>query len=634
MTVKHLPQLTYNWISGIGAVLASVAFLTSVVFLILGFVFTGMSSPYIGILTYLVGPALTLFGLVLIPFGMWLKSRSLKQGKAEEHPHWPRIDFNEARTRRGAALLAVGMAIYVVASTVGSFEAYRYTDSVPFCGKLCHTVMEPQYVTHALSPHAVVSCTSCHVGPGVGWYARSKIRGLSRVYAVATSSYPRPIPIPLSDLRPEELQCHQCHWPENFFGGRHKVFHNYLYDTANTPWPVEMIIHTGGGDPNLSQAGGIHWYMYIGYTVEYIARDKQRQDIPWVRATNKKTGEVTVYQDQDNPLSEEEIAVAAPRTIDCIDCHDSCAHILNTPDEAIDTAMLLGQIDSGLPGVKKAAVAAMAASYPNHDTAMKGIASSIDQFFQEQPDGVYAQWKAEIGTAVLATQQRYSQNVFPYMKAGWNAYPNNLNHLYYKACFRCHLGRHRSKSGKTIVHDCTTCHRIISQGSGQRSEAETGVAGLTFTHPVDIAGLWKTMACSKCHTGAGVGGEASAGPAPAKPPAEVPQRPALSPQEKAKVKQVYDRLCVKCHAEDGKGNSILLVAMPQLPDFTNSKWQASHSDAEMAKVILDGKDTMPPSKGELGEVSAKQMVAYVRLLAQGAEAAQTKPKPKPSGKRE
>jgi mono/diheme cytochrome c family protein len=236
---KFFPHLAYNWISGIGAVLASVSFLTAVMLLLFS-IFVGLYSPYFGIVIYLLLPAVMVLGLLLIPLGMWRRHRLLEKGLAGEHPPWPCIDFNDRGVRNGAAIFGVGTALFVLLGSVLMYKGYQYTESTAFCGRLCHTVMKPEYTAHQASAHTVVDCTSCHVGPGVGWYAKSKIRGVQRVFEVAVSDYPRPIPVLLSDLTPEELECHHCHWPEMFFGGRRWIFHNYRYDEDNTYWPVDI----------------------------------------------------------------------------------------------------------------------------------------------------------------------------------------------------------------------------------------------------------------------------------------------------------------------------------------------------------------------------------------------------------
>ena len=45
-----------------------------------------------------------------------------------------------------------------------TYEAYHFTESVGFCGEVCHSVMNPEYTAYQQSPHARVTCAECHVG--------------------------------------------------------------------------------------------------------------------------------------------------------------------------------------------------------------------------------------------------------------------------------------------------------------------------------------------------------------------------------------------------------------------------------------------------------------------------------------
>ncbi len=56
----------------------------------------------------------------------------------------------------------------------------------------------------------------------------------------------------------------------------------------------------------------------------------------------------------------------------------------------------------------------------------------------------------------------YCQNVFPDMKVTWGTHPNNIGHMAYPGCFRCHDGDHVSKGGKTITQDCANCHNLLA----------------------------------------------------------------------------------------------------------------------------------------------------------------------------
>ena len=65
MAPRHIPMLAYNWITGVGAMLASVTLLTGAFFLSVSAV-SGLPSPYVGIFIYLVLPAMTLVGICLL----------------------------------------------------------------------------------------------------------------------------------------------------------------------------------------------------------------------------------------------------------------------------------------------------------------------------------------------------------------------------------------------------------------------------------------------------------------------------------------------------------------------------------------------------------------------------------------
>src|ERR1700704_4716484 len=57
------------------------------------------TNPYIGIVFFLVLPALFVIGLLLIPIGAWIERRRRAAGKAPSAAHWPRIDLNDPAQR-------------------------------------------------------------------------------------------------------------------------------------------------------------------------------------------------------------------------------------------------------------------------------------------------------------------------------------------------------------------------------------------------------------------------------------------------------------------------------------------------------------------------------------------------------
>src|SRR5208283_2175945 len=242
----------------------------------------------------------------------------------------------------------------------GGYRAYLYTDAVPFCGAVCHS-MTPEDVTYGLSPHARVACAQCHVGPGATGYIESKVRGVDELVETMQDRYPRPIPVPVMALRPVRSNCEKCHWPAHFFGAKLWRQVHFLSDEQNTRWEIDLLVLVGGGAPEGQSQLGIHWH--VASTVEYVATDEGRQNITWVRAVDPRTGQANVY------TSKPQASTAAPagevRTMDCVDCHNRPSHILQSPDRSMDVALADGRLDASLPFIKQQGVAALTAAYGN-----------------------------------------------------------------------------------------------------------------------------------------------------------------------------------------------------------------------------------------------------------------------------
>ncbi len=229
---------------------------------------------------------------------------------------WLIIDFNDARYRNAASVFIIGTVILVLLSAVGSYEAYHYTESVEFCGKVCHKVMKPEYVTYLNSSHARVACVECHVGQGADWYVKSKLSGLYQVYAVLAHKYPKPIPTPISSLRPAKETCEECHWPQKFYTPRLNFEKHFLSDSLNTEWNIQLRMKTNSPHGATNLAEGIHWHINPNIKIEYIASDETRENIPWVRYINFENNDTILYQDSMGPLEPEEIQSASPRVMD------------------------------------------------------------------------------------------------------------------------------------------------------------------------------------------------------------------------------------------------------------------------------------------------------------------------------
>jgi len=492
-------KLYKNPISLIGMALAAVAF-ANILFLFFLDAFSHVSSPYVGILAYMVAPAIMIVGLVMIPIGMVVERR--RRLHAVGHPpHFARLDLNNPAQRSAMAFALSFVVIFALMSAVGSYKAYEFTDSVSFCGQLCHSVMSPEYTAYQQSAHARVGCVECHVGSGASWYVKSKLSGARQVYYTAMGTYPRPIPTPVHNLRPASDTCEQCHWPKKFWGSQLKVFSHYGTDEQNTPRVLRLLIKTGGGDPNAGQgAGGIHWHMNINKHMTYIATDEQRQVIPWVRMEDNK-GNVVDFTTKDNPPTQVQLDAGTKRKMDCIDCHNRPSHIYTPPDISVDRSMAAASIDPSLPFIKAQGVEALIADYKSHDEAKQAIAEKIPKFYAEKYPQIASAKADSIKNAVTELQRIYSTTFFPTMKVNWKTHPNNIGHMYYPGCFRCHDGNHVSKDGRVISKDCNSCHTLLDQEEGASHLAQ--MQSQSFKHPVDIGDL-ANVNCSDCHSG-GVG---------------------------------------------------------------------------------------------------------------------------------
>ena len=492
-TVPKPPSIFRNYITLVGAAIV-IASLVSVVLLFLIEITSRGENPYLGILTYIIFPSILMFGLFVVALGAVIERRRRRRASPAEIAAYPRLDLNDPRARRAVFTFLSIVFVFISASAFGSYRAFEYTESVNFCGQTCH-VMKPEFTAYQAGAHARVGCVGCHVGPGAGWYVRSKLSGAYQLYSVTFNKYPRPIKTPVHNLRPAQETCEQCHWPEKFFGAQMKVFNRYGYDEANTLRQRRMLINVGGGSPTSGLVTGIHWHMNIGNEVSYISTDDHRQVIPWVRIKDRQ-GNVTEFSDRTRPLSPDQVAAATKRRMDCVDCHNRPAHNYLPPDVALDQAFVSGRLDPSIPYLKRKSVEALSQQYATTPDAVNAIAAQLNDFYRTSYPAVYAQKQDSIKGAVTEVQRIFQTYFFPEMKTDWQTHPNNIGHLYSAGCFRCHDGEHVSNTGKVITNNCNVCHTVIYDSA---APPEKNVKTGPFQHPVDLGALADEHKCDYCH---------------------------------------------------------------------------------------------------------------------------------------
>lgn len=492
----RLPNSYYNFISYAGTAIALIGLFMFVFLYVLSSIST-IEKAYAGIVIFIVIPAFIILGLVMIPLGMIRKIQRQKKGTITPGSDFPILDLNKTQHRNATLIFSIGTIFFLFLSALGSYEAYHYTESVKFCGTLCHNLMIPEYTAYQNSPHARVTCAECHVGAGANWYVKSKLSGLYQVYATLANNYPRPIPTPIRNLRPARETCEECHWPQKVYGKQQRKEIYFLSDERNTRWDLDLLMHTGGGNPALGQSAGIHWHINPDIKIEYIATDEKRLVIPQVVLTDLKTGEKTVYNNQSIVPEDGQLTQYQPREMDCIDCHNRPSHIYRDPSRFINIALAAGEIDSTLPDIKRVAVEACIGEYESTPEAVEKIAEKVRTYYQEShPDHVAL---SRLDQSISGIQNAFKSNIFPEMKVRWEHYLDHIGHMTSPGCFRCHDGQHATEDGTVISHGCNDCHTIAAQGPVNQMEFMTGRESLEFKHPVDIDDAWRETGCSECH---------------------------------------------------------------------------------------------------------------------------------------
>ena len=271
----------------------------------------------------------------------------------------------------------------------------------------------------------------------------------------------------------------------------------FLYDEKNTPEQITLGVKIGG-----QLFHSIHYNHISGIRkMEYAALDSKEQIIPWVRVT-RLDGSVDEYLSPDHQGRSAQFA-ATSRVFDCIGCHNRPAHVFYAPDRAVNYLMAAHQIPRDLPWIKKVAVEALSATYPDRVRAHEGIRAALVRFYGRQYPDLAKSRKAEIDRTVVTVTDVYDRNVFPAMKVNWQTHIDNSGHRDWPGCFRCHDGRLATKGGVVLSRECTLCHTLPVRGPlqplGVMTEYTPGAEA--SWHPLSLAGKHGKILCSRCHLG-------------------------------------------------------------------------------------------------------------------------------------
>lgn len=405
-------------------------------------------NPYIGIVVLIILPVVFLAGLALVPLGIYLSKRQIRDGIGES------AFDRKAALYRLAWFFGIVTIFNLLIGTQITYRAVKHMETPQFCGGSCHT-MAPELASYQNSPHSKVECVECHVAPGAAGWINSKTSGIRQLFETVLDTSPRPIPSALESNRlvPATETCENCHWPQKFGGVRLRIFSKYADDEHNTRTDTILLMLIGG-----NRISGIHGAHFgPGIHIRFAAADPARQTIPWVEYRNTNTGAVQTFvasdpSGQNLPIFE----------MQCVDCHNRPTHTFELPERAIDRALAFGDIPATLPFIKREAVLLLKTKYSTTTEATEKLPAALVTFYQQSYPDLYSKRREDIHQAGRAVLAIYQRNVFPELKVSWGTYPNNLGHTDFPGCFRCHDGSHVTTDGTAITQDCSTCHEPLA----------------------------------------------------------------------------------------------------------------------------------------------------------------------------
>ncbi|HYV20208.1 MAG TPA: NapC/NirT family cytochrome c [Verrucomicrobiae bacterium] len=420
----------------------------------------GFRSPYAGLVVAVLLPALFVLGLLLIPLGILFAIRRSRRGPLQS-PAWPVLDLNRPHVRRGVLAVLVLTVVNVVILSMGSYGAVEHMDSPAFCGRTCHTPMQPQYEAWQHGPHSNVACVECHIGGGAGAFVRYKWNGVHQLVGVLSDRYPRPIPAPVKNLRPAAEICGPCHSPWKAHGDRARSVREYADDAASSETVTDLAVHVTRGEAKTTPDGrrhwpagsGVHWHADPANRVEY-ASDEKREQILWIKVT---TPEGTAREYKAEGATPEAIAKAERRVMDCVDCHNQPVHQFPvSAARAVDDAIAAGRLRRDLPFVRREGVRLLSAEAKTRDEGLAAVATGLHAFYAAG-GGASPDPKA-VDDAAAALQDIYQRAVYPSMKITFGTYRNFLGHADNLGCMRCHDMSHAAADGTVLPSDCDLCH--------------------------------------------------------------------------------------------------------------------------------------------------------------------------------
>lgn len=484
----------------IGSVIATTGLCASVTALVFDLWSDSHASPYEGLLTFMLFPAVLITGLTIVAIGLFYQRRRARRLAQKNLPIGPPLDWKNPRHRLVFSLSVVTSIIFACGSIVGALRTYQYTESVSFCGALCHEPMNPQAVAHANSPHANVACVECHVGHEVKSYVDAKVSGMRQVYQVATNSYHRPIKMPAEAAQKTAKNCLNCHWTETLQESQSVNRTRFGYDAANSKRHIKMMLRNDaplaiGEDPSS------HWHTRISGRMRYWFTDDFAQDIARVEIRSDD-GSVRVFDKMkkgERLHADRHVEDMDMHEGNCLTCHNRPAHNFKSPDELLDRALSKQDISNTLPFIKRIGIRSMSRLEATKEECIVAIGDDVNNFYSLNFPSIATSREQEIETSIDAIQEAFSKSNFPSMNVTGSSYPNNIGHRAFPGCLRCHNGDLVDSSQQPIESRCSLCH-VFFEESRVDSSLQEIPANASALHPFKEKDHGQ-IACWTCHTG-------------------------------------------------------------------------------------------------------------------------------------
>ena len=122
-------RATRHWMSAVGVVLVNIS---GASFLALfAMELSGQSlGNYVGILSYIILPAVFAAGLILIPWGLYLLRKREKAGVVTK---FPVFDFNDSRVRNAAMIIGGLSVVNLLVVSTATYKGVETMESTEFC---------------------------------------------------------------------------------------------------------------------------------------------------------------------------------------------------------------------------------------------------------------------------------------------------------------------------------------------------------------------------------------------------------------------------------------------------------------------------------------------------------------------